>query len=89
MHKKHEPLETNKYRRILKELENWEDPHLMQVSSEKLNMKTGKQESQPSYTMCSACYSVIEQTWDHAEWCVLFKQEDVAEWLAKGKKNED
>jgi len=80
-----EPLESKKFKRILKDLQDYKDPHLMEVSSVRLNTKTGFQEDQPTYTCCSACYSIIEQTWDHAEWCELYEQEAVAKWLEKGK----
>lgn len=82
-----EPLESKSYRRILKDLQSYKDPHLMEVSSSKLNLNTGEQELQPSYICCSACYSIINHTWDHAEWCELYKQEPLNKWLEDGKND--
>ena len=79
------PLESKKMKRLLSTIQDMHDPHLLEVSSAKLNINTGKQEQQPTYIMCSACYAVIKQTWDHADWCELFKEEELSKWLKNGK----
>ncbi len=39
-----------------------------------------------SYNVCSGCYSFIEQTWDHKEWCSLYEEEALVRWIRKGQK---
>jgi len=41
--------------------------------------------SKDTYHVCSACYSFIEQEWDHEGWCELYKEEKLSEWRRKGK----
>ena len=38
-----------------------------------------------SYHVCSSCYSFIEQDWNHEDWCKLYKEEKLSEWIRKGK----
>ena len=38
-----------------------------------------------SYQICSSCYSVIDRTWDHDDWCELYEEEKLSEWIRKGK----
>ena len=58
------------------------DPYIMEVSSARLNIDGIRLKS---YKCCSACYSVIEQPWDHAEWCELYKDEELSAWIKKGE----
>jgi len=56
-------------------------PEVIKVSARRLN-KAGVDET---YDICSRCYSFIEQTWDHKDWCELYEAEKLSEWLKKGK----
>lgn len=58
------------------------DTHLMEVNSARCG-RTGIIKG--TYTCCSACFSVIERPWDHAEWCELYKEEELSAWIKKGK----
>ena len=35
--------------------------------------------------VCSACFGVIDKTWDHSDWCELYKAEPLSAWIKKGK----
>jgi hypothetical protein len=56
-------------------------PYLMVIDSRRMNLAQGA----VSYKMCSCCYTVIEHTWDHAAWCQLYHQEDLANWINQKK----
>lgn len=59
-------------------------PYILRVSSATLN-KAGYETSEGEYGVCSACYSIIDKTWDHKDWCELYEDEELAKWLKKGK----
>jgi hypothetical protein len=68
--------------KLIKTFEHAQEAHIMEVSCENVNINTGAKS--PSYKMCSACYCIINQTWDHQEWCALFEQEAVTKWIEDG-----
>jgi len=58
------------------------DPYILEISPEKVTINEGRS---GIYNICSACYSIIDKTWDHADWCELYKVEPVSDWLKRGK----
>jgi len=36
--------------------------------------------------VCNKCYNIIKETWDHEDWCELYKQEDLMKFLEDGIK---
>jgi len=60
-------------------------PYIMKVDSARISTPDNKEIETKSYEICSACYSMIDKTWDHSDWCELYYAEPVSEWLKKGK----
>ena len=69
--------------KILTEMKH--GPYVMKVSAERFNVPNKTPNPNGQYSLCSSCFSVIEQTWDHKDWCELFKEEPLSEWIKKGK----
>ena len=60
---------------------------LMRISSSNINIGNTDSIKPTHYNICSQCFSVINNTWDHTDWCVLYQQEPLAKWLDNGKEN--
>ena len=60
-------------------------PYIMKVSAHTLSRPKGVPDHLSEYSLCSACFSTIEKTWDHQDWCELYKAEPLSDWLKKGK----
>jgi hypothetical protein len=61
------------------------EPYIIKVDSARISTPNNEEIDTQSYEICSACYSFINKTWDHSDWCELYKAEPVSEWLRKGK----
>lgn len=62
------------------------DPYILTISKDSpVTISENHGQAKPgTYNICSACYSIIDKTWDHSDWCQLYKEEAVSEWLKKG-----
>ena len=81
-----QPEPDDELRSILKILTGMKDgPYVMKVSAERFNVPNTTPDLDGHYLLCSACYAVIDKTWDHADWCELYKAEPLSEWIKKGK----
>ena len=60
---------------------------VLQISASRLVLSGLSRDelAKESYNICSSCYSFIEQEWHHEDWCALYKEEKLSEWLRKGK----
>ena len=81
-----QPEPDDELRSILKILTGMKDgPYVMKVSAHTLSRPKGLPDHLNEYSLCSACFSTIEKTWDHQDWCELYKAEPLSDWLKKGK----
>lgn len=63
-------------------------PYLINVQSATIHtgQRTVTSAQATTVLVCSACRCIVDQTWDHEDWCELFVPEPLADWLQKGAK---
>ncbi len=55
-------------------------PRIFKINIQKSNGETSME------NLCSVCFGIINNVWDHEEWCSEYEPEPLADWVQKGSR---